>query len=304
MQDRLNDILAFVRAVQSKSFTRAGERLGISRSAVGKSVTRLERHLGVRLLHRTTRAISLTQEGAAYFEYCMRALQELEEGSLAAATWRGTAPSGVLRMDLPVAFGRRHVLPLISAYVRKWPDICVHATFSDRFSDVVAEGIDLCIRVGGEEDNRLVSRALAANPFVVCGSPTYLAHHAPPTTPAMLAAHQCLTFVNGGGPLEWRFRDGARTWSLAVSGRLQLGNAESLRDAAVAGLGLVQLDTYIVADDLAAGRLVPVLSQFAAQGPSIRAVYPNRRYLAPKVRLFIDAAIDAWRNAPWTAGGP
>lgn len=298
MQDRMADIVAFVRAVDAKSFTLAGERLGVSRSAVGKSVARLELRLGVRLLHRTTRTLSLSQEGAEFYERCVRILHELEEAELA-VTGHGGAPSGVLRLDLPQTFGRRYVLPLMTDYLQRWPSVSVSATFSDRFTDLVAEGVDLAIRIGGEGDSCLVGKVLARNRFVVCGSPAYLAERGVPKTPADLPGHECLTFLSAGQPLEWRFQEDGRPWTLPVPGRLRAGNAEALRDAAIAGAGLVQLDTYIAGEDIRAGRLVPVLEPFAAEGPPIRAVYPSRRYLAPKVRHFIDMAAAAWKDAPW-----
>ena len=298
MPDRLSDIQAYVRAVELKSFTAAAERLGVTRSAVGKSVARLEQALGVRLLHRTTRSIGLTEEGAAYYEHCLCALQELQEGELAAMQ-QGSRPVGILRLDLPVAFGRRHVVPLITGYLRRWPDVSVQASFSDHFVDLIADGVDLCIRIGGEDDSRLVSRVLAPNRLIVCAAPAYLANHDMPSTPADLKDHDCITFGNGGRVLDWRFRDGARAWSQSVSGRLRIGHAESVRDAVLDGAGLAQLDAYIVGDDIRAGRLIPVLTAFSADGPPIRAVYPHRRYLAPKVRLFLDAAVAACRTAPW-----
>jgi DNA-binding transcriptional LysR family regulator len=298
MPDRLIDIQAFVRAVEAKSFTLAGERLGVSRSAVGKSVARLEEALGVRLLHRTTRSISLSEEGAAYYEHCLRALQALQEGELV-ASHQGREPVGTLRLEVPVAFGRRHVVPLIADFLKQWPSVNVNASFSDRFVDLVAEGIDLCIRIGGEEDSRLVSWVLAQNRLIVCASPEYLATRKAPRTPEQLQDHECITFGSGEKALDWRFKDGTREWRQSVTGRLRLGNAESVRDAALAGVGLAQLDAYIVGDDIRSGRLVPLLTELSTNGPPIRAVYPHRRYAPPKVRVFLDAAAKALRNAQW-----
>lgn len=298
MQDRITEIVAFVRAVEAKSFTRAGERLGVSRSAVGKSIARLERHLGTRLLHRTTRSLSLSQEGTLFYERCSRILQDLEEAELAASS-HGEEPFGTLRLDLPVSFGRLHVMPLITSFLRRWPEISIQASFTDHFTDLVAEGIDLAIRIGGEGDNRLVGRTLASNRMVICASPDYVATHGAPVTPDDLRAHQCIGFMSGGRPLDWRFQADGRSWTQAVHGRLRLNSTETILEATLDGTGLAQLDQFVAGSALKSGRLIPVLDRFAAEGAAVRAVYPSRRYLSPKVRLFIDAAVAAWKRPPW-----
>lgn len=298
MQDRITEIVAFVRAVEARSFTRAGERLGVSRSAVGKSIARLERHLGTRLLHRTTRSLSLSEEGALFFERCSRILQDLEEAELA-ATSHGDEPFGTLRLDLPVSFGRLHVMPLITSFLRRWPEVSVQASFTDHFTDLVGEGIDLAIRIGDEGDNRLVGRTLARNRMIICASPNYVATHGAPATPDDLQAHQCIGFTSGGRPLEWRFRAHGQSWTRPVNGRLRLNSTETVLEAALDGAGLAQLDQFVAGEALKSGRLIAVLNDFVAEGAPIRAVYPSRRYLSPKVRLFVDAAAAAWKQPPW-----
>jgi DNA-binding transcriptional LysR family regulator len=171
--DRMKDINVFVHVAEAKSFTAAAERIGLSRSAVGKSIVRLEDRLGVRLLQRTTRSVSLTGEGAAFHERCIRLLADLEEAEMAMLS-HSQAPRGRLRLDLPVSFGRLHVLPILNDFMRKWPEISVSASFSDRYVDLIDEGVDIAIRIGETEDSRLMTRLLAPHRLVTCAAPAYL----------------------------------------------------------------------------------------------------------------------------------
>ena len=309
--DRITDIVAFVRVSDARSFTIAAEQLGVSRSAVGKCVTRLEDQLGVRLLHRTTRNVTPTDEGEAFYERCVRILADLEDAELAMAK-RSERPRGRLRLDLPVSFGRLHVLPMLHRFMETWPEIAVNVTFTDRYVDLIDEGVDLAIRIGGENDSRLVARTLAPHRRVTCATPDYLAAHGTPQTPADLADHSCLAFTHAGRSAEWRFKtrpdDGsddpvADKCAVPVRGRFCASNAEALRDAALAGYGIGQLATFLVGDDLRAGRLIPVLEAYATPGPPIRVVYPTGRHLSPKVRKFVDLLAQEWHpQPPWDEG--
>jgi DNA-binding transcriptional LysR family regulator len=297
--DRMKDISVFVHVAEAKSFTAASERIGLSRSAVGKSIVRLEDRLGVRLLQRTTRSVSLTGEGAAFLERCVRLLADLDEAEMAMLS-HSQAPRGRLRLDLPVSFGRLHVLPILSRFMHKWSEISVSASFNDRYVDLIDEGVDLAIRIGGSEDGRLMSRLLAPHRLVTCAAPSYFTSRAVPQTIDELADHSCLAFVHGGRPVEWRFNENGMGRSVTIGGRFAATNAEALRDATLAGYGIARLATFLISDDLRAGRLVPVLEHVDADGPPIRAVYPSSRHLSPKVRTFIDELIDAWRpEPPW-----
>ena len=297
--DRMKDISVFVHVAEAKSFTVASERIGLSRSAVGKSIVRLEDRLGVRLLQRTTRSVSLTGEGAAFHERCVRLLADLDEAEMAMLSHSQT-PRGRLRIDLPVSFGRLHVLPILNRFMHKWPEISVSTSFNDRYVDLIDEGVDLAIRIGGSEDGRLMSRLLAPHRLVTCASPSYLKSRGAPKDLEQLAEHSCLAFVHGGRPVEWRFSENGITRSMAIGGRFAATNAEALRDATLAGYGIARLATFLISDDLRAGRLIPVLEQFDADGPPIRAVYPSSRHLSPKVRSFIDELLGVWRpEPPW-----
>lgn len=297
--DRMKDISVFVHVAEAKSFTAASERIGLSRSAVGKSIVRLEDRLRVRLLQRTTRSVSLTSEGAAFHERCVRLLADLDEAEMAMLS-HSQVPRGRLRLDLPVSLGRLHVLPIINCFMHKWPEISITASFNDRYVDPIDEGVDLAIRIGGSEDGRLMSRLLAPHRLVTCAAPSYFASHGMPQTIDELADHSCLAFVHGGRPVEWRFSENGLSRSVAIGGRFAATNAEALRDATLAGYGIARLATFLISDHLRAGRLVPVLRQVDADGPPIRAVYPSSRHLSPKVRTFIDELLGAWRpEPPW-----
>jgi len=297
--ERIEDILAFVRAADARSFTVAAEQLGLSRSTIGKRITRLEARLGVRLLHRTTRSVTLNDEGAAFYDRCVEILQALEAAE-AAMVARSISPTGRLRIDVPVSLGRLQVLPVIHAYMRQWPMVSVTVSLNDRYVDLVDEGIDVAVRVGGMVDSRLVSRAIAPHRLVTCASPDYLERRGMPQTIDDLASHECLTFQHGGRVAEWRFAvDGTRQM-IPVSGGLCATNAEALRDAAVEGLGIGQLATFLISNELRDGRLVPILANFAAEGEPLSVVYPARRLLPPKVKAFVDLLCTAWQPlAPW-----
>ena len=306
--DRITDIIAFVRVADARSFTIAAEQLGLSRSAVGKCVTRLEDQLGVRLLHRTTRSVTPTDEGEAFYERSVRILADLEDAELAMVS-RSERPRGRLRLDLPVSFGRLHVLPLLHRFMETWPEVVVNVTFTDRYIDLIDEGVDLALRIGGEDDSRLVARTLAPHRLVTCATPGYLATQGTPRTPADLADHSCLAFTHAGRSADWRFRTKpddrpddppADNRTVPVRGRFCASNAEALRDAALAGYGIAQLATFLIGDDLRAGRLLPVLESYMSPGSPICAVYPTGRHLSPKVRRFVDLLVEAWRpQPPW-----
>ena len=198
---------------------------------------------------------------------------------------RKQTPRGRLRIDVPVSLGRLHVLPLVREYLDRWPDVEAELSFSDDYSDLVRDGIDLAIRIGGDGDSRLVRRVLAPHRLITCASPAYLARHGMPATLDELPRHQVLAFVHAGAVVPWRYSAGGEE---RQPGRLRLGNTEALRDAALAGAGIAQLGAFLIGEDLR-GRLTPVLETIAAPGAPVCAIYPHRRHLPPKVRHLIDA---------------
>jgi DNA-binding transcriptional LysR family regulator len=203
-------------------------------------------------------------------------------------------------LELPVSFGRLHVLPIVNQFMSKWPDISVSVSFNDRFVDLIDEGIDLAIRLGGSDDSRLMTRYLVPHRLVTCASPVYLKKYGTPTDIEQLLEHSCLAFVHGGRPVEWCFTVDGVVRSVVINGRFSSTNAEAVRDATLAGYGVAKLASFLISDHVRGGRLVPILNEFAADGPAVRAVYPSSRHLSPKVRSFIDELLTAWRpDPPW-----
>lgn len=279
---------AFVRVVEAKTFTAAAERLGWSKSVVSRRLSDLEERLGVRLLNRSTRRLSLTEAGQAYYERCTRILADVEETEEAVASLQ-TEPRGQLRVNAPMTFGIRHLAPAITAFMEAHPRVDVDLVLNDRFVDLIDEGFDLALRIGTLADSMLVARKLAVCRRVACASPAYIAAHGAPEAPGDLADHDCLIYTNSASPDLWRFvaRDGTES-AVRVKGRLRVNNGDALRECAAAGLGIVQLPSFIVADTVAEGRLQPVLCDWRLADTAVHAVYPHNRYLSTKVRAFVD----------------
>lgn len=279
--DNLTDLLVFIRVADACSFTLAAERLGISRSAAGKCVNRLEERLATRLLQRTTRSVSLTEDGAVFYEYAQRILSQAEEAETALNTRRQT-PRGRLRLDLPVSLGRLHILPILREFLAQWPEVDADVSFSDEYSDLVRDGIDVAVRVGGSDDSRLVRRVLAPHRLITCAAPDYLARHGTPAKPEALGEHETLVFSHQGLPAP-----------LALFGQRPTARTAGARPDAfqqrrgLAGCGRrrgrpVPVGAFLVGEQIAAGTLVPVLERYCRPGPPICAVYPSRRHLSPR----------------------
>ncbi|MBX5172252.1 LysR family transcriptional regulator [Rhizobium sp. NZLR1b] len=290
----LNDILIFMAVVDAGSFIAGGEALGLSRSAAGKAVIRLEDRLGARLLNRTTRTLNLTDEGRVFYDRGLQILASVDEAEASVAGKSGT-PRGVLRLTVPDAFGRRVVLPLLEEYLRAWPDIQVEMSQTDRLADIVEEGFDLAIRIGATaSDSRLVSRVIATYRTRLCASSSYLAERGEPRDIDDLAAHDCLIFASRNQRQGWRFRGKGGSWIKARGrSRLRLDSAEAVRDAALAGLGIALLPDFLVADDLAAGRLRQVLPDLETDDAKIVMLYPDKHLLEPRIHRFVDLMVEA-----------
>jgi LysR family transcriptional regulator, regulator for bpeEF and oprC len=288
MQD-LRTLSIFVRVAERRSFVRAAADLGITQSGVSNAISRLEDQLGVRLLARTTRRVSLTDDGAAFFERCRQSLAELEEAELVLKETR-LKPTGRLRVDMPVSFGRLKVVPLLGPFQAQYPDLKLVISFTDRYVDLVEEGIDVSVRFGVLQDSSLMARRLTQTQFRVVGAPDYLAKHGRPRTPDDLAGHNCLAFTLRDTRLarDWRFaRDGVES-TLAPQGNMSFSDGAALCDAACAGYGLAQIHGYYIDNAVTAGKLEPVLEKFRPAIDPIWLVYPQTRHLSPKVRAFID----------------
>ncbi|EPY01702.1 LysR family transcriptional regulator [Magnetospirillum fulvum] len=286
--DRLAAMTAFARVAETGSFSEAARRLRSSKSVVSRQIAALESELGVRLLHRSTRALTLTEAGRSYFDQLVRILADIDEANLSVSHLQA-APRGRLRVNAPMSFGIRHLAPAIPDFLARCPEVEIDLTLNDRFVDLVDEGFDMAVRIGQLIESSLVARRLAPLRRVVCASPAYLAARGIPTTPDDVAGHECLCYSNMSAGNEWKFvdRDG-RPWPVEIKGRLRINNGDAIRVAALNGLGLACLPTFIVGEDLRAGSLVPVLTEVTHQDGAVFAVYPHARLLSPKVRVFID----------------
>lgn len=303
MQD-LRTLAIFVKVAERRSFVGAATDLGITQSGVSNAINRLEDQLGVRLLARTTRRVSLTEDGAAFFERCRQVLAELEEAELVLKETR-FRPTGRLRIDMPVSFGRLKVVPLLGPFQAQYPELKLALSFTDRYVDLIEEGIDVCLRFGTLQDSSLMARRLTRTQFRVVGAPSYFAKHERPKTPDDLAAHNCLAVTLRDTRLarEWRFvRDGEET-TIAPKGNMSFSDGAALCDAACAGYGLAQLHDYYIDNALVAGQLEPVLENFKPNVDPIWLVYPQTRHLSPKVRAFIDFMIARAEHPPSVLSG-
>ncbi|MGO9422397.1 LysR substrate-binding domain-containing protein [Roseiarcus sp.] len=297
--DQLAALRAFVAVAEAQSFSNAARALRIAKSAVSRQVSDLETDLGARLLHRTTRSLSLTEAGRAYFERATRILADLDDANRAVGELQA-APRGRLRISAPMSFGFLHLMPALSDFMARYPDVVVDLAMNDRFVDLVNEGFDVAIRIASLPDSSLIARRLAPARRVICASPSYLSAHGAPRSPNDLKTHVCLFNSNLPSAREWRFvsPDGAPL-PVTVNGRLSVNNGDALRVAALRGQGLANLPTFIVGADLQSGALATVLDSFVAQDLSISAVYPHSRHLSPTVRALIDFLVERFGPEPY-----
>lgn len=299
--DRFTRLSAFVRVVESGSFSAAAAKLGLSRAAASKYVRQLEEHLGVRLLNRTTRRLSLTDEGAAFYERAARILAELEAAEGEASAGAGEA-RGTLRLSAPVSFGRRHLGPAIAEFLRRHPHVQIALTLEDRFVDLVEDGFDAAIRIGRLSDSSLVARRLCATRLVLAAAPAYWRRKGKPRTPAALPLDDCFVYTLQAAGRSWRLLDEAgKETVLQARGALAANNGDVLCEAALAGAGIVLLPDFIVGEDLAAGRLETALPGWLGIELGIQAVWPSGRHLPTRLRLFLDFLARKLSSPPWAA---
>jgi DNA-binding transcriptional LysR family regulator len=287
--DRLQAIEVFVRVVDAGSFTRAADSLRLPRSSVSTIVQRLEAHLGVRLLQRTTRRMQLTEEGAAYHAWCQRLLADLDEGESRLRS-AGQAPRGRLRVDVPSRIARRVIAPALPAFFAQYAAIDLELRSSDRSVDLVEEGVDLAIRVGELRDSRLAARPLGHLRMANLASPAYLQRHGTPRRLADLDRHLAINYASpsSGRVDEWECLEGGRVTSRPMRAQVTVNNAETYIACCLAGLGLIQIPAYDAREHLHDGSLVDILVEWPAPAMPISAVYPHRRHLSPRVTAFVD----------------
>ncbi|GLS86964.1 transcriptional regulator [Cypionkella aquatica] len=282
--DRLISERMFVTVLETGSFAAAALRLGTSSGQASKLVSKLEADLGVRLLHRTTRALAATEAGQAYFDRLRGLLDEFD--ALDTQTRNAALlPRGKIRLSAPLSFGTIRLAPSLAEFAKAYPDIALDVHFSDRLVNLVDEGFDMAIRVGKPGDTTLIARKLCTSQLIVAASPAYLAEHGHPKTPHDLSQHACLIDTNYREPHRWTFAQNER---VAVSGRLTFSNASACMSAAEAGLGIASSPDFVLADSLRAGRLIRLLAAFAEPPMGVFAIYPSGRHLALKMRVLID----------------
>ena len=285
--DQLTALRVFARVAESGSFSKAAQTLKMSKSAVSKHVAALEGHLGAKLLYRTTRHVSLTEEGRAYLARATRILEDIDEAD-GAVTALKAEPRGTLRVNSALSFAIRHIAPAIPAFLRQYPRLTVDLELTDRFVDLVEEGYDIAIRIGQLSDSSLIARRLANVPVVCVAAPDYLARAGTPAHPDDLAHHDCLLYRGRSGVSEWELGQGERSRRIRVDGPLVANNGDALKAAALQGLGIARLPVFLLDDELARGRLVEVLAACRPSPIPVQAVYAPNRHLSAKVRRFID----------------
>jgi len=284
--EALGQMVVFSRVVEAGSFSEAARRLGSSKSAVSRCVARLEQRLDAQLLQRTTRRLALTEAGRLFHARCSSILREIEDAERAVSGAQG-APRGVLRVNAPVSFGQRELAPIVPAFMSRHPELSLDLVLDDRRVDALEGAFDVSVRLAPRlPDSSAIARRIASLRLVVCAAPSYLERRGAPRSPTELASHECLIYSNHE---RWLFGGRSRAEeSMRVSGRLRANNGEALRGALLAGLGLAQIPSFIVAADVQCGALTVVLERFEPRSPAIWALYSQTRHVSTKVRAFID----------------
>lgn len=299
LHSQLLSMAAFVHTVETGSFTAASARLGVSKSATGKHVARLEQRLGVKLLNRTTRSISLTEEGELYYRSCLRVMDELDEAESLLAS-RKKVVSGTLRISLPTSYGRICVMPVLATLCSEYPELRLDITFTDRRVDLIEENIDLAVRLGDTGNSAsLVGRKITSQRSVICASPAYINRHGLPGSAEELLLHVCLGFSRDGRVLPWKVLDeNGRIALIEPTIRHIVSHGEALRDAAVRGMGIAFLSTWLAGNEIAKGelRIIPVTTP--EYDAPVTALWPVSRNLSPRIRVVVDRLYTALSKDP------
>jgi len=296
--DKLASIRAFTKVVAHGSFSEAARELRLSRSAVSKHVIDLEGALGVQLLNRTTRSASPTENGQAYYERCIAILADLQEADLLVGRLQAE-PRGLLRVNAPMSFGTLHLGRAIAEFMERYPELQIQLILSDQLIDPVQEGFDVTLRIADLPSSNLIARKIVPAKRVVCASPSYLERRGMPQKPADLRAHDCLNYGHLATGNQWKLTGPDGDHWIPIPWTLCTNNAEILRDAAVKGLGIALLPTFIAGADLQQGTLSTILADYKAPELSLYAIYPPNRHLAVKVRVFIDFLVERFGQRPY-----
>ncbi|MEP4039082.1 LysR family transcriptional regulator [Pseudophaeobacter sp.] len=285
--DGMGDIPVVVAAVETHGFAAAARRLGVTKSAVSKRISQIERRLGAQLFHRSTRNVSLTEAGEHFYTHAVRAMEAAQEAEDSVQALQ-KAPKGRLKINVPMAFGRMHVAPLMSGFLDSFPGIEVEMVMDDRVVDLIGEGFDLALRGGTLTSSSLIARKITPLHNVLVAAPTYLERHGVPSDIEDLANHNCLQYSLSRDFQEWIFQHKDKAIKFRPNGSYSVNNGEALREAILGGTGIARLPTFAVGPDLASGRLVKVLPDCRLPSQTLYAVYPERRHLPTKVRAFVD----------------
>lgn len=298
--DRLQAMRVFTAVVETGSFSRAAEQLHLSATAVSRHVAELEKHLGAQLLQRSTRRIHLTEIGTNYYDRCRLILADVEEAEAQAATSE-SQPKGILRISLPHSFGLRYIAPLMPEFCKRYPELQLELSFSDRTVDLVEEGIDMAIRIKGELKTSLVARKLAPVRIICCAAPAYLKLHGIPQSPDSLSQHNCITYSYAATANSWTFLHDGKPCEVQVKGSLRSNSGDMGRLAARNGLGITTLPIFIVCDDLRSGTLIELLPEYPIPPINVYAVYLPGARRAARIKAMVEYLWDALGrgNPPW-----
>lgn len=299
MDSKFSGILEFVKAVEQGSFTGAAEILGITGSAVGKSINKLEKRLGVQLLHRTTRRIFLTPEGEAWLESCRRILEELDQIETLLST-ENSYPTGRIRVDLPTTFGRRYIFPILLDLAQQYPQLDLSVTFQDRAVDMISEGVDLVVRIGDLEDSTdLIAKSLGHQTLLICASPAYLEKNGYPSNKEDLKHHNCLIGWRRNYKGQWFLKNAlGEMEEFKINYRHEIPDGDALLSACTSGLGIAQLPSWLAFDALRAGKLISILPEISGVEIPIHVLWQKRWHLQPKIRVVVDEIIKFTHNKP------
>lgn len=297
--EKWTEMQVFVEAVNRGGFSAAGRQLGLSPSAVSKLVTRLENRLAVRLFNRTTRTLSLTDAGRAYFERCVGILADIDDAE-ASLTDYGQMPKGIVRINSTPGFAKHQLLPLMTEFQARYPQLVMEFQLTGQSVDLIGEGVDLAIRLGELKDTSLVARKLGESQRIVCASPDYLERHGTPVQPLQLTGHNCLRLSTSDAFNRWEFSGELEEVSVDINGGFVTDNVDALHEYALLGGGIARLSAFMVGEDIRAGRLVPLLQDYAIKKQLINAVFPHRKYLPAKIRVLLDFLMEKFSPAvPW-----
>ncbi|PSJ18474.1 LysR family transcriptional regulator [Nitrosomonas supralitoralis] len=297
--DRFENMNAFVRVVEAGSISAAADRMDVAKSVVSRRLKELEEHLGVELFHRTTRQMNLTDSGRAFYQQSVRILADILEAEHATSQFHG-ALKGNLKVALPLSFGLMHLGPAINEFLQIHPEITFDLDFNDRQVDILTEGFDLAIRIASLPDSSLIARRLTPIQAIMCASPFYLKRMGTPQSPKELINHQCLVYSLISNYENWNLYDAEdQLIKTKITAYLKASNGEFLRDAAVEGLGIILLPTFIVYKEIERGALVPLLTQYKSSPLAAYAIYPQTRHLSQRVRAFVDFLVKRFEGLPY-----